>query len=769
MKLLLLNPMKTVLQLCTVLIFGFSPALANVLLITESEGEPVDMDQLLGTNMALWYEPEYLETGEFEAFLQQWSPGLVRLPGGSWSNEYYWNGNGVRQPDGTFNMDAFKDGSWEVDYSDYAPGFRIHGTEQHLSDYHGVIDVLTQHRMAESLGADQMVTVNLGTGTITMAVEWLKWAGENKFSVPYWEIGNELNGQWETGHFLEDGSGMTGEVYARRFVEYAAALKSIHPSIKVGGPASSDLSLAFVEELIRDAGDQLDFITFHAYPVGVQRDETDGKFQDTKQLRKAISDIRQWLTAYQPDRADLIEVGITEWNMKVNEDRDTADLINGLWSAAWIGAMLEGGVTFANQWDLLTMTKEGGHGAFHVDGDRLVPKSIFWAHYLWGKLMGDRLVGHCFTGEDHLETFVTMNDSAWQVMLINRSDECPENISIQLPDTRKPGPVGRVATYSHREYFWDPFQHKPLWSRPPSVESLSLGERTDITVPAFSIVIVEIPFAGNEPLAQVTPAPLGDASLKLIIPERSPSDLPLEVWIYAWDEENNAPYAGELAPAQIELEGPVDTQRLSVSLSRSVGRFVVQPMGPGNLLIQGHSGDLTVNGQLVLKEIAARPVINWTFDNPIEEWGATGTFAIGMEPSVKPNEFVAEAIMENALPGDNADVLMLLEQLPQDLSKERIGGVVGEMQASPDFATDDPNARVNIVLQSEADHWMVVGSIPLESMRGEWEHFKFEVDDPRRLKAMARLYAVRYQIESEAPVTGRIYFDNLGFLLRAAN
>jgi hypothetical protein len=112
---------------------------------------------------------------------------------------------------------------------------------------------------------------------------------------------------------------------------------------------------------------------------------------------------------------------------------------------------------------------------------------------------------------------------------------------------------------------------------------------------------------------------------------------------------------------------------------------------------------------------------------------------------------------------------MLLEQLPQDLSKERIGGVVGEMQASPDFATDDPNARVNIVLQSEADHWMVVGSIPLESMRGEWEHFKFEVDDPRRLKAMARLYAVRYQIESEAPVTGRIYFDNLGFLLRAAN
>jgi arylsulfatase A-like enzyme len=111
---------------------------------------------------------------------------------------------------------------------------------------------------------------------------------------------------------------------------------------------------------------------------------------------------------------------------------------------------------------------------------------------------------------------------------------------------------------------------------------------------------------------------------------------------------------------------------------------------------------------------------------------------------------------------------MLLEAFPETLEKDRIGGVTGEMQASPDFNCADPKAMVNIVLQSEADHWMILGSIPLEKMRGEWNHYSFEIADPTRLKAMARLYAVRFQIQSEAPVSGEIYFDNLGFLMRGA-
>jgi hypothetical protein len=371
----------------------------------------LELDHLIGTNMALWYEPTDLAKPGFMKYLKQWSPGLIRLPGGSWSNEYYWNGNGVRTGPNTFDESKFQDGKWNIDYSDYAPGFRVHGIEQHLSDYHGVIDVRKQHELAESLGADQMVTVNVGTGTPEMAAEWLKWTNESGYSVPYWEIGNELNGQWEVGHFLPDGSRMTGEIYARLFAEYARALKAEDPSVKVGGPASSDLNLAFIEELLRDAGDLVDFISFHAYPVGVQQTETAAKFADIDLLREALATIRGWKKQYQPDRYDNIEIAITEWNMKVNEDRDTADLINALWCAAWIGAMLEGEVTLSNQWDLLTRTAEGGHGAFYPGEDRIIPTALYWAHTLWGNFMGDRVVEHSTVDSGLLESFVTGSDS----------------------------------------------------------------------------------------------------------------------------------------------------------------------------------------------------------------------------------------------------------------------------------------------------------------------------------------------------------------------
>ena len=739
----------------------------NVLRIkAETAADAVDVSHLLGTNLALWYEPEYLEDENFLKHLKEWGPGLVRLPGGSWSNEYYWNGNGVRDGN-TFNMEAFRDGKWEVDYSAYAPGFRIHGVSQELSDYHGVLDVKMQHELAEAIGAEQMVTVNVGTGTPQMAVEWLKWTKDNGYSVPYWEIGNELNGQWEVGHFLPDGTGMTGEVYARRFLEYARALKAVDPSIKVGGPASSDLSLAFVEELIRDAGTELDFISFHAYPVGVQRADTDGKFADIQLLRDALQRIRQWKQAYHPDRMDEIEIGITEWNMKVNEDRDTGDLVNALWSAVWIGTMLEGGVTFSNQWDLLTATAEGGHGAFRVGKDGIVPKSIYWAHYIWANLMGNRFVASSLDDTSKAACFVTKDETAWHILLVNWSETDTQEIRIELPDTVAISPEGRLATFSHREYFWDPVHHRPLWSRPPTVTKWMMPDDGIVTVPPFSLSVVEIPLAGEKPLIRETPTGEGEAVLHLLLPEKAPADLPLEVWVYATDASGR-PYDGPVEPVELSFAGPVKEESLTVSLSQSVARCFLTPTGAGRLGLKARSGDMVVQGGVDLVAVAARPVVHWTFDNPIAEWGASGTFTIGMEPSVKPNEFVAEAILEDAMPGANADVLMLLESLPEGLPKARIGGIIGEMQASPDFKTDDPEARVNIVLQSEADHWMVVGSIRLEDMRGRWEHFRFELTDPRRLKAMARLYGIRYQLESQAPVTGRIYFDNLGFLLRAS-
>ena len=55
-------------------------------------------------------------------------------------------------------------------------------------------------------------------------------------------------------------------------------MHAIDPDIHLGGPACSDLSLSFVEELIRDGGEAVDFISLHAYPVGVNTRQNADKF-----------------------------------------------------------------------------------------------------------------------------------------------------------------------------------------------------------------------------------------------------------------------------------------------------------------------------------------------------------------------------------------------------------------------------------------------------------------------------------------------------------
>ena len=164
----------------------------------------VELADLLGSNAGLWYHPQQIErvAKTHRDLVQSWGPGVIRIPGGSWSDEIYWNGAGVR--DGKqFDQTKFKDGFWTVDYSDYKPGFRVVNGGG-LSDFHGNIDVKSAHEFVRDIGAAALVTVNAGSGTPEMAAEWVKWAKKNGYPVRYWEVGNELEGQWE-GRALSPG------------------------------------------------------------------------------------------------------------------------------------------------------------------------------------------------------------------------------------------------------------------------------------------------------------------------------------------------------------------------------------------------------------------------------------------------------------------------------------------------------------------------------------------------------------------------------------
>ena len=126
-----------------------------------------------------------------------------------------------------------------------------------------------------------MACPNAGTGRAVDAAEWVKWANKKMgYDVRVWEIGNELGGSWEAGTELPFGKGqLTAEMYTKRYNEMAKAMRQVDPTIKIG-------SCPFVEEALRDCGDNVDFVSIHTYPGSTTLSEAQ-MFADISKIGRA--------------------------------------------------------------------------------------------------------------------------------------------------------------------------------------------------------------------------------------------------------------------------------------------------------------------------------------------------------------------------------------------------------------------------------------------------------------------------------------------------
>jgi alpha-N-arabinofuranosidase len=74
--------------------------------------------------------------------------------------------------------------------------------------------------------------------------------------VRYWEVGNEIWGDWVRGH-------SDAATYARNLARYAEAMRRVDPSIRL--IAVGDNDMAWNHTVLRDAGRHVDFLAVHHY------------------------------------------------------------------------------------------------------------------------------------------------------------------------------------------------------------------------------------------------------------------------------------------------------------------------------------------------------------------------------------------------------------------------------------------------------------------------------------------------------------------------
>jgi hypothetical protein len=722
--------------------------------------------KLLGINIAVYNSPdEFIKA--MEGPISDLTTGLIRMPGGSVSDKYYWNGNGVVS-NNVVDQSKFKDGYWQVDYSGYQPGFAVDNHDWSKADPGFInIDAKTMHEgTLKHPSARNLVTINMGTGTAEMAAEWVRWANiENDYDVKFWEMGNELNGEWEAGHIMLDGSKMTADKYVERYVEFAKAMKAVDPTIKIGGP-SCDVEHHddYFEPLLRDAGKYVDFITLHYYSLRSSLAPENELFDGLGNLPPIMNRLNELLEKYQPGRKDEIEISITEWNSKLPKDQDAYRLFNGLWFSAWIGEMLKEGVDSATVWDMFS-GEDNGHGLLVQRGDEYVPTGRYWAFWLWSHYMADTLVKTSVDDNDDLHIYATRNDDHLYVMLMNESRTKSYPMSLDLKGF-KPEGLGKEITLSSREYFWNPYEGKADWNFGPAVETCAVSDGMKATIPPYCVKIFQFnadAVSGKLPRAKDVAE---IAAIRLLMPESEFGDMPVEGWVRAFDAGTGKPFANDPGRVYLSVEGPAVIEPSTVVMAGAASRFVLKPTGPGKVTVTANCEGLSTRQSIRFEPVDFETKVVWDFEkgNVEEPTASAYDYSVVQLPDTENHAVRVEFSDVVVKQPDNH--IFDIKAYPRNIPKERIGGVVFDILVPDELDLDDPSANLQAILQSHGAYWIPCGQIQLSESRGKWRTVQLEIPDKKFLKVMDQAFSILFVMSTEKPVSGPVYLDNIGFMLR---
>ncbi len=384
-------------------------------------------------------------------------------------------------------------------------------------------------------GLPAMVPVAMLYDTPDNAAAEIAYLKKRGYPISYVEMGEESDGQY-----------MVPEDYAALYLQWATAIHSVDPALKLGGPSfqgvNKDIEVwpdakgkvswtgRFIDYLKQHGRmNDLAFFSFEHYPYdpcktpwGVLYDEPD-----------LVSHIMQvWHEDGVP--ADM-PMFITEGNLSSGASETYQDMFAGVWLADYIGSFLNSGGKGVYFFHYLPLQMEPGcnsspgtFGMFTVDADYQIQQSLAqffvaqlisleWAQPAGGEHqvfaaksdMGDG-AGHALV----TAYAVKRPDGKWAVMVVNRDQQNPHKVRLRLTErqTRAAPSQGqwRVSTFGSAQYQWHPGQMRFMahaeksgertivptsrgWADPdgPIVHTkLAAEKNTMFDLPAASVVVI---------------------------------------------------------------------------------------------------------------------------------------------------------------------------------------------------------------------------------------------------------------------------------------
>ncbi|OIJ90388.1 hypothetical protein BIV25_32135 [Streptomyces sp. MUSC 14] len=421
----------------------------------------------VGTNVAV-YDPN-MTRSDIPGLLSAEGVGSVRYPGGSVADFYHWQTN------------TEEDGGYVAPNTDFDT---FMGTTR-------------------AAGAQPTITVDYGTGTPQEAASWVQYANVTKhYGVKYWEVGNEQYGNgeygsaWETDHH----SSHSATTYANNVLQYISAMKAVDPSIKIGavlttpggwpdGITGPGDTADWNHTVLSIVGSKIDFVIVHHYPSSTS--EADLLTKPQADIPRITGTVRSLIKQYAGTNADNVGIAVTEAN--ATSYRDTSP--NGLFAPDEYLTWLENGAFSVDWWDMHNGTDCTGlttvEGATDYNDYGMLssgascepplnaPFPAYYGTQMITKLgaAGDTMVKA--TSSDSLLSAHTVRraNGDVDVMLINKDPSNDATVSLDYSGFTPSSAAPTVYSYLKNAH---------------SVTSANAGSATRQTVPAYSVVVVQM-------------------------------------------------------------------------------------------------------------------------------------------------------------------------------------------------------------------------------------------------------------------------------------
>lgn len=254
------------------------------------------------------------------AATKQLNVPLVRWPGGNFVSGYHWEDGIGPKSDRPVRIDL----AW---------GFRENnsfGTDEFVS-------------WCRAANTEPYFCVNLGTGTIEEARNWVEYCNVEKgtyysdlriknghpqpFNVKYWGLGNEMDGPWQMGH-------KNAEDYGKFALEAAKLMKWVDKDIKLVAAGSSNYGSDWTgwnRTVLNYLKDHVDYIALHNYTGN--RDNNYYKFVASVRFAEKAIKVTEGIiqeTMLKTKRKNPIYIAFDEYNVwyRAHGDEGNEEIYN---------------------------------------------------------------------------------------------------------------------------------------------------------------------------------------------------------------------------------------------------------------------------------------------------------------------------------------------------------------------------------------------------------------------------------------------------------